>query len=63
MMAQIVASLYPVQFMDLVMMKPAYYACIVLEFCGITNFCWVLAPGLTGLHLPDEEGAGGTYHC
>ena len=45
-MPQIVASLYPVQFLELVVMRPAYYACIALEFCGITHFCWVLADGL-----------------
>merc|ERR1719209_1473237 len=42
-MPQIVASLYPTQFLQLVVMKPAYYACIILETTGITHFCWVLA--------------------
>jgi len=42
-MPQIVASLYPTQFLQLIVMKPAYYACIVLETTGITHFCWVLS--------------------
>merc|ERR550519_2946082 len=42
-MPQIVASLYPTQFLELVVMRPAYYACIILETTGITHFCWVLA--------------------
>ena len=45
-MPQIVASLYPVQFLELVVMRPAYYACIGLELCGFTHFCWVLAAGM-----------------
>jgi len=42
-MPQIVASLYPTQFLELVVMRPAYWACIVLETSGITHICWVLA--------------------
>ena len=42
-MPQIVASIYPVQFLELLVMRPAYYACIVLESTGLTHFCWVLA--------------------
>merc|ERR1711884_57285 len=42
-MPQIVASIYPVQFLELLVMKPAYWACIVLETTGLTHFCWVLA--------------------
>merc|ERR1719315_712854 len=42
-MPQIVASLYPTQFLQLVVMRPAYWACIVLETSGITHICWVLA--------------------
>lgn len=57
-MPQIVASLYPVQFMELAMMKPAYYACIVLEFCGITHFCWVLAAGLAYIFQMKKEQEG-----
>jgi len=42
-MPQIVASLYPTQFLELLVMRPAYWACIVLETSGITHICWVLA--------------------
>jgi len=56
-MPQIVASLYPVQFLELIVMKPAYYACIILEFCGITHFCWVLAAGLAFIfRMKKEQG-------
>jgi len=56
-MPQIVASLYPVQFLELVVMKPAYYACIILEFIGITHFCWVLAAGLAFVfRMKKEQG-------
>jgi len=56
-MPQIVASLYPVQFLELIVMRPAYYACIVLEFCGITHFCWVLAAGMAYLfRMKKEQG-------
>merc|ERR1712137_803385 len=56
-MPQIVSSLYPVQFLELVVMKPAYYACIGLEFCGFTHFCWVLAAGLAWVfRMKKEDG-------
>jgi len=56
-MPQIVASLYPVQFMELMVMRPAYYACIALEFCGFTHFCWVLAAGLAwAFRMKKEDG-------
>merc|ERR1712111_28218 len=56
-MPQIVASLHPVQFLELIVMKPAYYACIILEFCGITHFCWVLAAGLAFIfRMKKEQG-------
>merc|ERR1711997_1412801 len=42
-MPQIVASIYPVQFLELLVMRPAYYACIALESTGLTHFCWILA--------------------
>ena len=42
-MPQIVASIYPVQFLELLVMRPAYYACIGLETTGLTHFWWVLA--------------------
>lgn len=54
-MPQIVASLYPVQFLELIVMRPAYYACIGLEFCGITHFCWVLAAGMAFLFKMKKE--------
>jgi len=57
-MPQIVASLYPVQFLELVVMRPAYYACIGLELCGFTHFCWVLAAGMARLfRMKKEAGA------
>ena len=38
-------------------MKPAYYACIGLEFCGFTHFCWVLAAGMAWIfRMKKEEG-------
>ena len=52
------ASLYPVQFLELVVMRPAYYACIGLELCGFTHFCWVLAAGMARLfRMKKEAGA------
>ena len=42
-MPQIVASIYPTQFLELAGMWPAYWACIVLETSGVTHICWVLA--------------------
>ena len=55
-MPQIVASLYPVQFLELVVMRPAYYACIGLELCGFTHFCWVLAAGMAKVFRMRPEG-------
>ena len=45
-MPQIVASLYPTQFLELMVMRPAYWACIILETSGLTHICWVLAWGM-----------------
>ncbi len=42
-MPQIVAAKYPVHFLQIWIMKPAYYACIFLEITGITHICWVLS--------------------
>ena len=42
-MPQIVASVYPTQFLQLAGMWPAYWACIGLEYSGITHICWVFA--------------------
>jgi len=42
-MPQIVASKYPVQFMQLMINMPAYYICIFLEMTGITHFTWILS--------------------
>ena len=58
-MPQIVASLYPVQFLELVVMRPAYYACIGLELCGFTHFCWVLAAGMAKVFRMRPEGVQG----
>ena len=54
-MPQIVASIYPVQFLELLVMRPAYYACIALESTGLTHFCWVLAHGIAWLFGLKEE--------
>merc|ERR1712110_757799 len=40
---QIIASVYPVEFMQTLVGLPAYYACIGLEATGITHFTWILA--------------------
>ncbi|XP_039259878.1 uncharacterized protein LOC120336297 [Styela clava] len=42
-MPQIVASKYPVHFLNFWLMKPAYWACIAVEFTGITHACWILS--------------------
>ena len=54
-MPQIVASIYPVQFLELLVMRPAYYACIALESTGLTHFCWVLAHSIAWLFGLKEE--------
>ena len=54
-MPQIVASIYPVQFLELLVMRPAYYACIGLETTGLTHFCWVLAHGTAWVFRMKEE--------
>merc|ERR1712183_1080611 len=54
-MPQIVASIYPVQFLELLVMRPAYYACIALESTGLTHFCWVLAHCLAWVFRMKEE--------
>ena len=54
-MPQIVASIYPVQFLELLVMRPAYYACIGLESTGLTHFCWVLAHSMAWLFGMKEE--------
>jgi len=54
-MPQIVASIYPVQFLELLVMRPAYWACIALESTGLTHFCWVLAHTMAWLFRMEEE--------
>jgi len=55
---QIVASQYPVQFMQLAVNMPAYYTCIALEMTGITHFTWVLAHlASLGMDKDLERGA------
>merc|ERR1711992_312143 len=54
-MPQIVASIYPVQFLELLVMRPAYWACIILETTGLTHFCWVLAFLFARLFRMKEE--------
>merc|ERR1712203_1320201 len=59
-MPQIVASLYPTQFLELLVMRPAYWACIVLEISGITHICWVLAWCMSKiLRMKEEIGSIG----
>ena len=40
---QIVAAQYPVHFLEIILMKPAYYVCVGLEATGLTHICWVLS--------------------
>merc|ERR1711874_584959 len=54
-MPQIVASIYPVQFLELLVMRPAYWACIVLESTGLTHFCWILAFLFARVFRMEEE--------
>ena len=54
-MPQIVASLYPTQFLELLVMRPAYWACIILETSGLTHICWVLAWLLSKLFRMKKE--------
>jgi len=56
-MPQIVASLYPTQFLELVVMRPVYWACILLETTGITHICWVLAWCMSKVFRMKEEAA------
>ncbi|CAH1777247.1 unnamed protein product, partial [Owenia fusiformis] len=42
-MPQIVAAKYPVHFLQIVIMRPAYYACVFVEITGIAHICWLLA--------------------
>ena len=59
-MPQIVASLYPTQFLELMVMRPAYWACIILETSGITHICWVLAWAMSYLlRMKEEVGSAG----
>ena len=54
-MPQIVASLYPIKFLELMVMRPAYWACIILETSGVTHICWVLAWGMSKVFRMKEE--------
>jgi hypothetical protein len=56
---QIVSSVFPVQFLDIAIMRPVYYACIMLEFTGIAHACWVLVHLLSlcfGMNSKKEVG-------
>jgi len=55
---QIIASKYPVQFMQLaVIMRPAYTACLILEATGITHICWVFATIVARIAgIEDKDG-------
>ena len=39
---EILASKYPVQFLNCVIMKPSYYICVFIELTGVTHCCWLL---------------------
>lgn len=55
---QVIASKYPVQFMQLeIVMKPALLACLALEATGITHICWVFATLVARLfRIEDRSG-------
>merc|ERR1711990_1047995 len=58
---QIIASIYPVEFMQTIVGLPAYYACIALETTGITHFTWILADlscRACGLEENNNQGGG-----
>ena len=42
-MPQIVAAKYPVHFLQILVMRPGYYACIFVEMTGLTHVCWLLS--------------------
>jgi len=42
-MPQIVASKYPVAFLELWIMKLGYYTCIILESTGVVHITWVIS--------------------
>ena len=44
-MPQIVAAKYPVHFLQLLVMRPAYYVCVFVEATGLTHICWLLSAG------------------
>merc|ERR1719233_270962 len=59
---QIVSSMFPVQFLDIAIKRPVYYACIALEFTGIAHACWVLVHLLSlcfGMNPKKEVGMDG----
>ncbi|ELT99670.1 hypothetical protein CAPTEDRAFT_223009 [Capitella teleta] len=46
-MPQIAAAQFPVHFLQLFIMKPAYYFCVFLEMTGLTHSCWLLSGLMT----------------
>lgn len=55
-MPQIAAAQYPVHFLQIFLMKPAYYFCIFLEMTGLTHACWLLSGLLTRLFgMKDDD--------
>ena len=42
-MPQIVAAKYPVHFMQILVMRPAYYICTAVEWTGLTHATWLLS--------------------
>ena len=52
---QIVAAKYPVHFLQFLIMRPAYWACVGLEATGLTHICWVLAAGMERLAGMEDD--------
>ena len=42
-MPQIVAAQFPVHFLEFLIMRPAYYTCVLVEATGLTHICWLLS--------------------
>ena len=57
-MPQIVAAKYPVHFLQIFIMRPAYYMCTFVEMTGITHICWILSHLMSlaaGMKEDEEE--------
>jgi len=64
---QIMSSIFPVQFLEIAIMRPTYYACLFLELTGMTHVCWILTHLLSmcfGMKSSNEGlPAGGFYEA